>query len=54
MSMGKRPTRSGDEVDVVYGRRYYCYLQRPGVSAEIKRRMTRRERREGKIEARRS
>lgn len=52
MAMGKRETRSGDEVDVVGGRRHLLYLQRPGVTAEIKRRMTRRERHEGKREAR--
>lgn len=54
MAMGKRPTKTADEVDVVYGRRYYCYLQRAGIASGIKRQMRRRERRAGKIEARSS
>lgn len=51
MAMGKRRTISGDEVDVVYGRHRYHYLKRPGAASEIKRRMRRRERHEGKAEA---
>jgi len=31
-----------------WGRKYYCYLQRAGVRAKIKRQVNRRERREGK------
>lgn len=51
MAMGKRRAISGDEQDVVSGRQHYCYLQRPGATDKIKRRMRRRERREGKHEA---
>jgi hypothetical protein len=40
------------EQDVVYMRRWYCYLKRAGVTAGIKRQMRRRERREGKRETR--
>jgi hypothetical protein len=54
MAMGRNQVRaiSGDEQDVIEGRRHYCYLQRAGAAAEIKRRMRRRERRAGKAEAR--
>ncbi len=51
MAMGKRKTVSGDEQDVVNARQHYCYLQRPGATDKIKRRMRRRERHEGKREA---
>ena len=41
----RRSTKSAAEDDVVgFGRRYYCYLTRPGVSAGIKRQIRRRER----------
>lgn len=48
--MGRRPARDADEVDAVsrWGRRYLCYIQRPGVRSAIKRRVRRRERREGR------
>lgn len=48
----KRRVRSGIEQDVVsrYWRRTYCYLQRAGVAAKIKRQIRRRERRDGKRE----
>lgn len=38
-------TKSGAEVDVVYNRRIYAYLQRSGVVAGIKRQLRRRFRR---------
>lgn len=48
--MGRRPARDADEVDAVsrWGRRYLCYTQRPGARSAIKRRVRRRERREGR------
>lgn len=47
-----RRTKCAEEDDVLYGKRTYCYMQRAGVSAWWKRRMRRRERREGKAETR--
>ncbi|QHB36623.1 hypothetical protein SEA_ADOLIN_41 [Arthrobacter phage Adolin] len=54
MSMGRRAMRDGDEYDAFtrWGRRYICYIQRPGVRSAIKRRVRRRERREGRLHAR--
>jgi hypothetical protein len=49
----KRQANWAEESDVVYWRRVYAYLQRAGVTSGIKRQMRRRERREGKQEARR-
>lgn len=48
----KRAVKSGAEHDAVsrVARRVLCYLQRPGVTAGIKRQIRRRERREGKRE----
>jgi len=43
---------NADEWDVLYYRRWYCYLQRAGVKSGIKRQMRRRERRYAKIEIR--
>lgn len=44
---------TGDEQDVHTGwRRLYCYTQRAGVTRRVKTRTNRRERREGKAEAR--
>lgn len=40
----REPTRSGAEVDVIRAKRMYAYMQRPGVSAGIKRGIRRRER----------
>lgn len=49
----KRRTKTAAEVDVTTGwRRLMCYTQRAGVTSGIKRQMRRRERREGKQEAR--
>lgn len=42
-----RTTVTGAECDVVYARRRYCYTQKPGVTAGIKRQIRRRERRAG-------
>lgn len=44
-SMPKTPAKSGDEQDVTsQWRKVYCYTQRPGVCAKVKRAMRRRER----------
>ncbi|WGH21114.1 hypothetical protein SEA_CASSIA_41 [Arthrobacter phage Cassia] len=53
-SMGRRQARDADEVDAVsrFGRRYLCYIQRPGVRSAIKRRVRRRERHEARRELR--
>jgi hypothetical protein len=49
----KRRTVSADEVDAYSKwRRVYYYLQRPGAVKKIKRRTHKRERRDGKAEAR--
>ncbi len=41
----KRPVKKADEHDTVTGwRRYLCYLQRPGATDAVKRRLRRRER----------
>jgi hypothetical protein len=48
----KRKLISGDEYDVVYGRRFLCAFQRAGVASATKRKIRRRERQEGKREAR--
>lgn len=52
--MGKRRRINGDEQDAysAYWRHMLCYLQRSGVRAGIKRGTHKRERREGKREAR--
>jgi hypothetical protein len=51
----KRRMVGGDEYDAYTpARRRYCYLARPGVLNAIKRRTHKRERREGKAEARES
>lgn len=47
----RRKANWAEESDVVYHRRIYCYLTRAGVVSRIKRQMRRRERREGKQEA---
>lgn len=49
----KRPKlKNGDEEDTVHARHIYCYLQRAGVTAAIKRQIRRRERRLGKADTR--
>jgi hypothetical protein len=54
VNAGRKAVKA-DEQDVVTGwRRYICYMDRAGVTSRIKRRMRRRERREGKMEARES
>jgi hypothetical protein len=51
----RRPIKGHGEQDVhTRWRRLYCYTQRAGVTAKIKRQTRRRERREGKREMRRS
>lgn len=49
----KRRVISGDEQDVVSrrARQVLCWTQRPGATAEVKRRIRRRERQEGRREA---
>ena len=44
-STRKEPARSFAERDVVESRKWYCYTQRPGVTAKIKRAIRRRARR---------
>ena len=46
----KQKLKTGDEWDCVTARKWFCYLQKPGVSSGIKRRMRRRIRQEGKQE----
>lgn len=53
MSMGRRPRHNGDEQDAYSHWRYMlCCLTRAGVIAKTKRRTHKRERRQGKREAR--
>jgi hypothetical protein len=47
MTTGRR-ARTAAETDCFEARRWYCYLQRAGACAKIKRQARRRERREGK------
>mgnify|MGYP003149009620 CR=1 FL=1 len=42
----KQKLKNAGEEDVIFFKRMYCYLQRPGVSSLIKRGMRRRRRRE--------
>lgn len=46
------PLRSSAEQDVIYARDVYCWTQRPGATAWWKRNIRRRERRDGRREAR--
>jgi hypothetical protein len=46
----KRKAITGAEQDVICARRRYCYTQRAGVTAGIKRQMRRRERRQGRAQ----
>jgi hypothetical protein len=48
----KRKLISGDERDAIHARRHLCCLQRAGVVSATKRRIRRRERQEGRREAR--
>lgn len=44
--MGRRPIRTADEQDACTGwKKFYCYLARAGVSAGIKAKANRRDRR---------
>lgn len=53
MSMGRRQIKSADEQDVHTGwRRIYCWTQRAGATAKVKRATRRRERREAKNDLR--
>ena len=50
--MGTRQKlKTGDEVDVLFARKWYCYLKRAGVSSRIKKAMRKRRRAELKKEA---
>lgn len=52
-SMHRTATINGDESDVVgRGRAIYCWTQRPGATAKVKRRIRRRERQQAKTEMR--
>jgi len=42
----KQKLINGDEVDLIFAKKYYCFLKRAGVSSAIKLRMRRRRRRE--------
>jgi hypothetical protein len=46
----KQKLINGAEYDVIMARRYYCYLQRAGVTSGIKRQIRRRARHESKQE----
>lgn len=49
--MNRRPIKGWDEQDVLTSwRRFYCYTQRAGVCAQVKRGARRRERRQSKID----
>ena len=52
--MSRRIRKGGFEQDAfsAWGRKYLCYLQRPGVRKAAKRKANRRERREGKNDGR--
>ena len=51
--MGRRKMKSGDEYDVhTKWRKLYCWTQRAGATAKVKRRTRRRERHEAKQEFR--
>lgn len=54
MSMGRRQSNWADEADAFsyWGRKFYSYLQRAGVTSSIKRKARRRERRQGKADIR--
>jgi hypothetical protein len=46
------PLKDGDEYDIMRGwRRWYRWTQRAGACKQVKRRINRRERRDGKAEA---
>lgn len=53
-TMNRTPTKTAAEIDVTSrtGRKAHCYLKRAGVTASIKNQINRRERRNGKAEAR--
>ena len=40
----KQKIKNGAEDDVLFGKKWYCYLTKPGVASSIKRAMRRRER----------
>ena len=46
----KRPAKNADEQDCFYSRKLHKYLDKPGASANIKRRARRRERRKANEE----
>jgi len=45
----KTKLKDGDEWDLLFSRKWYCYLQHSGVAHAIKKRMNRRERRADKM-----
>ncbi len=44
---------NGDEYDAIYGKHIYVYLGKPGISHAIKKRISRRIRRKGRISTKR-
>lgn len=48
----KQKLKTGEEYDLLYARKFYCYLQRSGVAKFIKRTLSRRRRYESKKEIR--
>ena len=48
--MGRKQKLTAGGYDVLYGKKFYCYLKRPGVSKKIKCEMNKRTRRELKKE----
>jgi hypothetical protein len=49
MGIRQKTGRLGNEVDVIYDRKLYSYLQKPRVSSKIKRQMRRRRRHDERI-----
>ena len=48
--MKRIPLKGGDEYDALTSaRKYYCYLDRPGVAKKIKRKYNKRFRKKGKL-----
>ncbi len=48
----KQRLKMGDEWDVLYARKIYCYLQRAGAASEVKIRLRRRSRHDARRDLR--
>lgn len=48
----KQKLKCGDEWDVIYARKIYCYLRRAGAANEVKTRMRRRARHDARQQIR--